>query len=611
MTSAMDLTWIDQSIAAKSDVDKADLRLSLLTASTEISALQAGQADRAPLLHTHATSDVADLEDALADRVRLTGGEAANLLLKGATQLGLGQSTLTAGVLTLDLTDGAIFAQQLTSNVTSIAIENLPATTGALSIKLILAQDNAGSRTVTWPANWQGIGGDAVTQPATAGNSRSIYEVWSYDNGGTWTVERQVTGFAAPSPPVTTLDGDLAYGGLWYGNAFGGAGAIGNKTVRYSSTGWGFVAATIPVYKTGNLTHIRVNNRTDRAGESGYGNGQCTAWLEIRKALADGKPDMTSGGLLGRTNNYTPETVNGPHLSDANFHPKLAFQANVPVTAGAKICVVWKGSTTDNSKFYSANFLINDKPITPRAGPAWGDCKVWTSSNGGDTWSEAKRGGDTEPSRGAYCFWGDFFYSDGIVHGNPYRYVNSSAATYIPLIDGGSFVRQRFQMRANSFTTKAVWVRLFSEAESPALTVTLQTSTGTVIEAIPVPASLVTKMTSGDNVVSKLLGNPRGKPNAGTAAAIQWFRLPFSTNRTLAGGALYEVRITGTAGSKGRINGLQSGRREGLYNSIEGFDGPASATVAEYTTNNGGTWSKVVSDSGNGAHDLPIVFEAA
>lgn len=613
MTTELNLGWLDTSISQKTDVDKSDLRESLQTLGSEMTGVQADVADKASLSHNHTTDQIIDLDTQLSDRVTREDGISTRQRLE-APRFSLGGVFVLEGALVLNASDGLDFDIPLTENISAFLFQNLGQVSDSVLIATLLFRQGASAKTVGFPSNWIWPGGTVVA--VGTANKATLYRIASYDGGETWYVlSANVYNGAA----VSTLDGDLAYGGLFYGNGFGGAGALGNRAIRYSSdTGFvELVAATLPVYKTGDLTHIKLNNRINKSGDTGYGDGGCAAYLEVRKAKTDGTPDMSGGGLLGRTATYDPATVTSSDSDGGRDHPKLAFQSPAPVVAGQDICVVWRNDTEDSSKYYSANFMINDKPLNPRAGPAWGNRRVYRSLNGGSSWTEMKRGGTTtEPSRGMYVFFGELYYSGGIVHGDPYRFSNANeATTYWPLIDGtNNWCRQKFKMRAaGDFVAKAVWVRLLSEADNPTLVVRLCSSDGTLIEEVAVPASNITKMTSTTvGLISKILGTPRGNPNADTDDEIKWFRVPFTTSRTLVADTSYQLQLKAGSGSKCRIGGTLNAKRNDFgYQSLEGFDGTTSVTFAEYTTDNGGVWKKVNAQNGTSfSYDLPILFEA-
>lgn len=91
----------------------------------------------------------------------------------------------SAGTLTLDLVNGNVFEVTLTENVTTLNLNNPPASGKAGSITLILKQDATGSRTVTWPASVKWAGGSAPTL-STDASATDVLTFVTTDAGTTW-----------------------------------------------------------------------------------------------------------------------------------------------------------------------------------------------------------------------------------------------------------------------------------------------------------------------------------------------------------------------------------------------------------------------------------------
>lgn len=91
----------------------------------------------------------------------------------------------SAGTLTIDLTAGNVAEVTLTENVTTLNLNNPPATGKAGSLTMILKQDATGSRTVTWPASVKWAGGTAPTL-STAASSIDVLTFVTIDAGTTW-----------------------------------------------------------------------------------------------------------------------------------------------------------------------------------------------------------------------------------------------------------------------------------------------------------------------------------------------------------------------------------------------------------------------------------------
>lgn len=93
--------------------------------------------------------------------------------------------TISAGTLTLDLTNGNVFEVTLNANVTTLTLSNPPASGTWGQFILIVKQDGTGSRTFAWPASTVWEGGTEPTVTATA-SARDIYVLGTPDAGTTW-----------------------------------------------------------------------------------------------------------------------------------------------------------------------------------------------------------------------------------------------------------------------------------------------------------------------------------------------------------------------------------------------------------------------------------------
>jgi hypothetical protein len=90
--------------------------------------------------------------------------------------------TISTGTLTLDLANSNIFDVALTENITTITLNNVPATVNrAVSFVLILTADGT-ARTVAWPASFRWPDGTTPTLTSTNAK-RDIFAFFSTDNG--------------------------------------------------------------------------------------------------------------------------------------------------------------------------------------------------------------------------------------------------------------------------------------------------------------------------------------------------------------------------------------------------------------------------------------------
>ncbi|AWJ93855.1 hypothetical protein Sp245p_28975 (plasmid) [Azospirillum baldaniorum] len=93
--------------------------------------------------------------------------------------------TIIAGTVSLNLDNANAFQVSLTANVTSISLQNVPASGRLVEIAVQFTQDATGGRTVAWPTSFKWQGGMAPTVSSTA-NARDILFALTVDGGATW-----------------------------------------------------------------------------------------------------------------------------------------------------------------------------------------------------------------------------------------------------------------------------------------------------------------------------------------------------------------------------------------------------------------------------------------
>lgn len=92
--------------------------------------------------------------------------------------------SISTNTLTIDLNTGTIFNANLTSNITTLTINNVQAAGQASSFLLNLTADGT-ARTVTWPASFKWPGGVAPTISTTSGKIDTFAFV-SVDGNTSW-----------------------------------------------------------------------------------------------------------------------------------------------------------------------------------------------------------------------------------------------------------------------------------------------------------------------------------------------------------------------------------------------------------------------------------------
>ena len=119
-------------------------------------------------------------------------------------------ASFSSGVMTLDCNSGNVFTHALTSNVTTVTINNIPTSGSAIGLTLILEADGT-QRTITWPASFVWSGGVAPTLTATL-NEKDVIVFTTYDAGttflafvaGTSSISGVVTSVTGTSPMVSS-----------------------------------------------------------------------------------------------------------------------------------------------------------------------------------------------------------------------------------------------------------------------------------------------------------------------------------------------------------------------------------------------------------------------
>jgi hypothetical protein len=92
--------------------------------------------------------------------------------------------TISAGTLTLNCSNGNVFAVSLNANITTLSFSNVPSTGTAYSLTLAFTADGT-ARTVTWGASVKWPGGTAPT--LTSANTKvDTFVLTTYDGGTTW-----------------------------------------------------------------------------------------------------------------------------------------------------------------------------------------------------------------------------------------------------------------------------------------------------------------------------------------------------------------------------------------------------------------------------------------
>lgn len=105
--------------------------------------------------------------------------------------------TISSGTINIDCSTASAFDFTLTENVTTMNLQNPPASGQLGSITLFITQDGTGGRTITWPASVDTPESGAVDLSATA-SKMSIFHLITKDGGTNWYLFNGGKEFGAP-----------------------------------------------------------------------------------------------------------------------------------------------------------------------------------------------------------------------------------------------------------------------------------------------------------------------------------------------------------------------------------------------------------------------------
>ncbi|HWL67130.1 MAG TPA: hypothetical protein VNS22_01970 [Geminicoccus sp.] len=401
-----------------------------------------------------------------------------------------------------------------------------------------------------------------------------------------------------PPPPVVqpAVDPrDMAFGGLFYGCGASFE-AIGNKQIRA-----GNAAATAFVMPYDDeITHILQNSRVNKAGETGYGGGQCDAWLSFHRD-AGGMPDFDK--MIGRTDTWVP-------AKSAAF-PLLALRAPAKVSRGEIIWVVWHNDTkaTGEANYYSANFGIVQKPLPhpQRMGPAYPFLKTIQTTNGWKSTAIANASSWGAAAEGAYVPFLEFRFKSGRAYGQPYRFANRGEC----LVDGDKLIRQTFKMPAYTVEVDGFWTRGFSQADKPQIGAELRflESPTILAEGMADPGD-ITIIPASVTIPSAYFGNPRGNPKGDSAKPHRWFFTKFSRVVPLQAYKSYSLTLRAPYRQGAWFWPMFSGVKQGGFKCLEAFLAHPN-TQSEFSRDGGKSFDHPnINNGGTQYNDWPFLFRA-
>lgn len=264
-----------------------------------------------------------------------------------------------------------------------------------------------------------------------------------------------------------------------------------------------------------------------------------------------------SGGTFGKLS-ITVQTDNGSGypsgtvLASATFQPQdlcctwptVSFGDPASLSKGKIYFIVFKNTDPNPAtNFPSLNNLYVGTETVPRQ-PRFAD----------SDWAEVLKDSSSWWTRPDYTPTLGLYYSNGVAAGVGYAYIGTTGT-----ISGSSQVRETFTVSGSDRYISTVGIRLKSVSGSSGLVVRLETSGGTVLDTVTIPASAVK---SG-----------------------RWAKADFGTTHKLDAGTTYNLQLSTAGSSRYTLMSMYQGSSYGAWKTSTYFaDGRAQ-------TNTGGSWS--------------------
>jgi hypothetical protein len=277
-----------------------------------------------------------------------------------------------------------------------------------------------------------------------------------------------------------------------------------------------FVATT-----TSTLKSIRFQQRGGPVYSGGTGG-------TLRITVQTDSNGVPSGTVLA-TASYTPG-----NSGVWTHYDVVTFSSPATLTKGTRYNIVFENVDANSAaNYFSVNELYTYSTVTPRQ-PAFADADYAVLYAAPSTWSVQSK----------YTADMDLTYADGTHDGMAY------IANIIELygtVSGSASVREHFTVSGGNRAVTKASVRVRRTSGSSPLTIRLETGTGTLIEAVDVPASSIAASAPGGD-------------NGGSV----WVTVTFSNPHTLANGAAYNLRLTTATGTTYTSAPIREGTDVGL-----------------------------------------------
>lgn len=367
-----------------------------------------------------------------------------------------------------------------------------------------------------------------------------------------------IANVSSPTPtPNPTPNPSNTNSGL-YGPGIGYDG-LANTTVQGSQPNYYRFRAGQSSGLASALVYIIAN------GNTGYSNGTGGSYrITLQTCNAANFP---SGTVLGTANTLT--------TGNPAAHPMwtITFPNPPALTADTLYCMVWTDiDSNPNTNYVSLDGIYNphSNPYQPKyPNTDWG----WGYENG-STWTERTEQVATL----------DLGYTNGTHEGVGYMEVsyNGDQGT----ISGNSQVREVFKVSGSNRTIKNFGLYMSRESGNDPLVVSLEDGSGTVIDAVSVPASSFLQVTT---------------PTGGGGES-EWTTGSFATSHTLAVGSTYRLRLSTASSSNYQIWPIRSGVKEYGFSPSTVFSDMVSCDKGS-----GSSWSPLGRVAGE--NDLPFYLK--
>ncbi len=336
-----------------------------------------------------------------------------------------------------------------------------------------------------------------------------------------------------PPPPPPPVTGPSLYGSAINADDLNNS-VVGGPEGRAVS--YRFEATT-----TADLNAIRIYLVTG-SGYSGGTNGT----MEITVQTDDGtSAHSPSGTVLARTT-YTPGGV----VANDGL-PQITFASPAHLTSGRLYHIVFR----DVDVSPTANYISVDGLFT------FGDPSPWQPKFTNVNWAnliyfQGQWSDNRGAGKGVITPIMALYYSNGVTAGQGYMEVWVSLPK---TISGTTMVREQFTVSGASRTVTVASVRIHRVSGSAALTIRLETSSGSLVAQGTV---------SGDSI------------SAGSHPV--WATVSFGSSVTLASGASYHLVLSAPSGTTYNAFAIREGARWGFPANTYFADG-----IAQYTIGSG------------------------